>query len=489
MKKTHFLSAIFVLIAFTLTACVSTKTTEESVEQTEEIETVEETPKTTKEKIKEPEPAPAPEPEDPPNIKFAKMLQKELEAQNIKGAISLFEQIPEELKDDIELKLLLGALYYSDSQFENAINVANEVLTVNAENMDALELISMCNHAMGDKKSYQATSKRILEVDPYNVSANIQKAQDLVLNKKYKLARDAYKKALKGDSSNEDALFGYAQTSYYIGDSKNSQAALQKLIELNPENPQANAYLGKLAAEEENYLKAAKFVQKAIDNDPTNYDYYLDLGNYLRYQGKFDQATEAWQKATELDPTYFLAYTYLAGIYDEQNRFDKALENYHMVIETNPKYYYAYEETAILEYHMGNWENAIKYFSKAYEYSDSYAYKLMCAACYIRLGDKLKVKDILAPVLKSMANDKESLEYLMVRFYYDTYNRNAESTLTSKIAKEDNSNKRGKMLFYMGLYYELAGAKELANEYYAKVTSMQAPMFFEYRIAEWSLES
>lgn len=467
MKKIKFISAIFCRTVLLLTSCGSTP-----VVETEE-------------------PSQAPEvtvtqPEDPPNVKFAKALQTELENQNIKGAIALFEQIPEELKDDIELKMLLGALYYSDSQFDNAIAVAEEVLLIDSANMDALELISLCNRAKGDKKSYQETSKRILAADPNNPSANIQKAEDLVLNKKYKQAREAYKKALKGDQSNEDARFGYAQTSYYIGDMKAATDVFNLMIDKEPGNPRANAYLGKIAAESENYKKAAEYVEIAIQNDPYNYDYYLDYGNYLRYLGRFDDATKAWQKATQIDPDYFLAYAYLAGIYDERNMFDKALENYHMVIQTNPKYYYAYEETAILEYHAGNYENAISYFSKAYEYSDSFAYKLMCAACYIKMGQKLKVKDLLAPLMKTL--DRESLEYNMVRFYYDNYSRNAETSLTQKIAKEDNSTKRGKMLFYMGLYYELQGADTLANEYYAKVTSMQAPMFFEYRIAEWGLQ-
>ena len=43
------------------------------------------------------------------------------------------------------------------------------------------------------------------------------------------------------------------------------------------------------------------------------------------------------------------------------------------------------------------------------------------------------------------------------------------------------------MLFYMGQYYEINGFDEMAKEYYAKVTAMQAPMFFEYRLAEWGL--
>ncbi len=83
--------------------------------------------------------------------------------------------------------------------------------------------------------------------------------------------------------------------------------------------------------------------------------------------------------------------------------------------------------------------------------------------------------------------DRESTEYNMARLFVDNYSKNAESTLINKINKEDNSNKRGKMLFYMGLFYEVNGFMESAREYYSKVTAMQAPMFFEYRIAEWGL--
>lgn len=426
------------------------------------------------------------EPDDPPNIKFVKQLQALLEKDDIKGAIAHFADIPSSLKDDIELKNLLGALYYSDTQYDNAISTANEILAIEPENMDALELISLCTKAKGDKKAYKEASDKILAVDPYNPAVNIQKAEEYAIGKKYKLARDSYKKALKGDPDNTDALFGYAQMSYYTDDIKTAQETFQQILNKDPENAAALAYMGKLAYEDENYLRATKFVQEAIKYDSTNYDYWMDYGTYLRYQGKFEDAAKAWKKAAELDPSYFLAYAYLAGNYDDLGKWDEALENYHKVIDTNPKYFYAYESTAILEYRAKNYENAIQYFSKTYEFSPSYSYTLMIAACYFKLNKPLEAKKVLAAQLKKL--DSNSTEYALVRFYNDNYNRNAESNLIQKITKETNSNNRGKMLFYMGLYYELNKAEELANEYYAKVTSMKAPMFFEYRIAEWGLQ-
>ncbi len=425
------------------------------------------------------------EPEDPPNVKFVKQLQALLEKGDTQGAIDHFEQIPSSLKNDLELKNLLGALYYSDAQYDNAVTTANEILTVDPENMDALELISMCTKAKGDKKAYKEAADKILSADPYNPAVNIQKAEDYVLNKKYKLAKDSYKKALRGDPENQDALFGYAQMSYYTNDIKAASETFLKILDKDPENPAALAYMGKLAYEEDNYLRASKFITQAIKQDPNNYDYWMDYGTYLRYQGKFEEAANAWKKAAELDPSYFLAYAYLAGNYDDLGKWDEALENYHKVIETNPKYFYAYESTAILEFRAKNYENAIKYFSKTYEFSPSYSYSLMIAACWYKLNKPQEAKKVLTAQLKKL--DSTSTEYSLVRFFNDNYNRNAENTLIQKITKETNSNNRGKMLFYMGLYYELNKADDLSKEYYAKVTSMKAPMFFEYRIAEWGL--
>lgn len=454
--------------AFFVTGCATTPAAE-----------TEAAPEVTKKETKKKEP------EDPPNVKFVKQLQALLAKGDTKGAIAHFDSIPSSLKNDLELKNLLGALYYSDTQYDNAITVANEILEIDSKKMDALELISMCTKAKGDKKAYKEATDRILATDPYNASVNIQKAEEYAVNKKYKLARDSYKKALRGEPENTDALFGYAQMSYYTDDIKAASENFQKILDKEPENAAALAYMGKLACEDQNYLRAAKFAQEALKYDATNYDYWMDYGTYLRYQGKFDDAAKAWNKAVELDPTYFLAYAYLAGNYDDLGKWDLALENYHKVIETNPKYFYAYESTAILEYHAKNYENAIKYFTKAYEYSSSYAYTLMIAACWFKLNKPLEAKKVLTAQLKKL--DSNSNEYALVRFYNDAYNRNAESNLVQKIAKETNSNNRGKMLFYLGLYYELNNAEELANEYYAKVTNMKAPMFFEYRIAEWGL--
>ena len=468
------------LAASIFASCTTTK-----VDQTEETTVEKKVEKQSKKEAKKVEKKKE-EPKDPPNIAFAKKLQSYLDKNQIKEAIDLFQSLPKELEKDIDFKILLASLYISDKQYDQAIEVANFILQIEPENIDAYELISLALEGKGDKAAQKANADKILEIDPYNVTVNIQKAEDYAMNKKYKLSKQSYKKALKNEPQNVDALFGYAQMSFYTDDLKEAEKSLNSILQLEPKNSLALAYMGKLAADSENFLRATKYVKEALKYDPTNYDYYLDLGTYYRFQGKYSDAAAAWNKAVEIDPTYFLAYAYLAGSYDEQNDFTSALQNYHKVIETNPKYFYAYESTAILEYHLGNWEASRKYFAEAYKYNKSVSYQLMIAATYFKEKNAFKAKEVLKPLLKTL--NKDSLEYAMVRFYHDTYSFNAENSLVGKVTKEQNRTQRGKMLFYMGLYYELNGFSEKAIEYYTKVKSMNAPLFFEYRIAEWGLQ-
>ena len=419
-------------------------------------------------------------------VTFVMKLQDELGTGDMEGAIALFQEIPEELQNDIGLKGLLGALEYSSGDYTSAIKVANDILAVDKNNMEGLELLYKCYKAKKNRKAFTEIENKILSLDPYNPTVNIQKAEENVLYKKWKLARNYYDKALRGDDTNVDANFGYAKMSYYLNDIKTTKEYLNKVIELDPYFSDAYSYFGKLEYEEENYQEAVEYTIQAIKLYPDNYDYILDLGTYYSKMGKNEEALQAWTKATEIKPDYFLAYAYLAGLYDFIGNFDKALENYHKVIETNPKYYYAYESTAILEYHAEHYENAIYYFNKAYEYNDSYSYTLMIAACYFKLKKPLEAKKVLAAQMKKLNN--KSTEYDLVRFFHDTYNRNAEQNLMRKIKAEDNRNTRCKMLFYMGLYNELYGSDVLAAEYYSQAVDIQAPMFFEYRLAEWGLK-
>ena len=418
---------------------------------------------------------------------FAKNLQAALQNGSLEDALALFDGIPASLASNADLQKLRASLLISAERHADAQKLLADLEQKNSGDIEIKELKMILAKASGNEGAKSAAIKEIIAIDPTNPSANIALGEEKVLRKKYKEARGYYMTALKGDQNNQDALFGYGQTSYYLNKIDDARKAFNKILRLDPNSAVAYAYIAKLHAEDENYKLAEESVVKAIELNPTAYDYYMDWGTYSRMRGKFQQAEKAWTQAIKIDPSYFLAYAYRGGLYDEQNMYAKALDDYRMVIKTNPKYFYAYESLGILAWHEGNYAEARASFEKAFSYyPQSISYPLIIAACMYKSNRAFEVKPFLQKVMKNYA-DHESLEYLMLRLYHDLGPSNAENLITQKIIKEDNSTKKGKMTFYMGLYDEIKGHTELARKMFNEVAALQSPMFFEFRLAEWKV--
>lgn len=418
---------------------------------------------------------------------FVSNLQQVINTKGIPDALLLFDTMDEELKEDFDLMLIKASLLISSSKYAEAKKVVEVLLKKNPGSIDALELNVWIAKGLNDKKAKDAAIKLLLEKDESNPLANIELARSQSESKNYSNAIKYYKKVLMNDATNIDALFGLGQASYFAERDKDCKDALNRILDIDPNNAGANLYLGKLYFANDIYSKAVVYFEKAVAADSESYDSLLDYGMCLKMLRRYDEAKAAWNKAIALNPKYFLAYAYMAGLCDELNEYAAAIENYKKVTETNPEYYYAYESIGILALREANYLEAGKAFEKAYSYNkENISYPLMISACLLRMGKDFESKQFLEKIMKAMA-DKKSLEFNMVRLYHDRGPSNAESSMVMKIPEETNSTKRGKMLYYFGLYFDIAGKPDIARDYYAKVAEMQAPLFFEYRLAEWGI--
>lgn len=424
--------------------------------------------------------------EELPSVTFAKSLKERLSGGDVSGAIDCFETMPEALEGDVDLQVLHASLLLSSGRSAEAGALGDKLLAKYGPNIDVLELNATIAAANGDSKKQEAILTQILKADPYNVSANVQKGGIEAARHKYRMAYNYYQKALQGDGNNTDALFGSGQMAYYNGSLYESEKYFKTILEKDAANDAALSYMGKLAAESENYLRAAKYAEMAIAQNPSNYGHQIDYGKYLRSLGRYDEADAAWTRAIEINSDYFLAYTYRASLRQERKQYKDALSDFYNVVRTNPQYYYAFEEIGMLEWQAGRMEKCRAAFTKALEASkDNWSYELMIAATYIKQNKMAEMKKYLAPCMKNM--DKTSEEYLMLRLYNDQGTINAEVQLKNKISKVEKTSKRGKLLYYMALYYDMRGNNNIASDFYTQVLSMQAPMFFEYQMAEWGM--
>ncbi len=422
--------------------------------------------------------------DDSYNVEFASNLQEILENDSMEKALALFEDIPPEHSDDAELNYLHASLLISSGQLDKANEIVVSMQESDPDNTDLLFLNALILKQRGDTRGSKALIQEILKKDPTNVDANIEMANTFMINKNFRSANRYFAQALNESPEDSAALFGYSMTSWYLENDEIALQSLSKLVELEPENSIAWAYLAKFSADKGKYNEAVESIEKAIELDTNYYYHWLDLGSYYRNLNEPEKAEKAWTQAIEIDPEYFLGYAYRGGIRDEMRNYNGALADYQNVIKYNPEYYFAYETSALLYWREERWVDARNSFLMALDANkNNISYALMVSATYQKEGKIVENKDFLAQVMKTM--DKSSLDYLVVRLYYDGL---GDSSVLNKVVNTSSNTERGRMLFYMALFYELHGHTTLANKYYLEITDIEAPMFFEYRMSEWAVE-
>lgn len=460
----------------------SVETESEKEKTTEKVGEIEESKKADKSEKKEKEP----EVFTPEN--FAGKLQSSLEEKSVEDTLKMFEEVPEEYKEDFSINYMHASLLISNGTVEEALEVSKKLEAKDPNNVDVLFLNSMIAKKSGDTKTQTELLNKIIALEPNNTDALLELAHQQMRKDKpnYKQARILYEKSLKADENQLEAWFGYGQASYYLRKDAEAEVAFNKILEKASDFSMAYAYLGKLSAEKEKYIEATKYIEKAISIDGNYYDYWVDYGLYLRFRGKLQEAEKAWSKAIEINDQYFLGYVYRASLYDELKQYDKSLHDYRKVMELNPDYHYARENIGMLEFKNGNWAEARNHFFAALnatpQNKGNLSYKLMIAATYNIEKNKLDGKKFLEAQMRNM--DRTSAEYYILRLYLDGI---APSGVDLKIRKLQSVSTKGKLLFYLGLFYDINGNDEMAKKYYTEVHDMQAPMFFEYQLNDWLL--
>ncbi len=464
MKKSFGIFIVAAMICAGLISCASTPKTDSGVN--ESVEKTEQKPK---------------------KKEFTKAgFMEDLDAalkDSPEAALALYDKIPSQYADDFDLLFLKAAICVSAKDLAQAKELCALLSERDPNNTDVMQLAATIARMEGNKAERQKQLNAMLAKDKYAVGANIEFGQDAVLQKNYRNAKTYYTRALAKEPYNREALFGMGQVNYYLEQDDLAKDYFNRILEKHPDYAPAYSYLGKLASADNEYLIASRYAKKALDLDPENYEYNMEYGMAERYLGHFDSAIEAWTKAISIEPDYFLAYAYRAGLYDEESIFDKALADYKMVIKLNPEYYYAYEAMGILALHERDFTNARIAFSKCREKNlENISYPLMITYCYYMEGNKVEAKNYSDKILRKM--NRNSIEYAMLRLFHD---ERGELPMPQRIAQVTNSNLRGKMYYYLALFYDMFGHDDFAKEYYTKVISMNSPMYFEYRLAEWRI--
>jgi len=144
------------------------------------------------------------------------------------------------------------------------------------------------------------------------------------------------------------------------GDIQQAKTQYQRILQVEPVQPEALHGLGLIAFQLKKYDIAGDFIGKAIENKPTVPQFHYNLGLVFIALKSHEKAIQAFEKAIKLKPDYADAYYNLALVLKEQRQFDDAVKNFKMAIQLAPDDAYAY-------YNLGNTYEALDRYEAAVE--------------------------------------------------------------------------------------------------------------------------
>lgn len=196
----------------------------------------------------------------------------------------------------------------------------------------------------------------------------LEKAEILLKNQDYILARNLYSYLLKKDIKNALGLKGLGICLFNLGDLNAAKKCFKALIEVH-NNPEGQALLGICFIKEGNDLAAFESFNKV--KDPTKlstdlrFNFHKEFGNALTRMDRLNEASECYQQALSLNPRSHTILINLGTLEIQRKRFEKATKYFQQAIDFCPTASKAFCGIGIIAQMTQENEIAQLYFNKA----------------------------------------------------------------------------------------------------------------------------
>lgn len=279
-------------------------------------------------------------------LKFMPILLKgyyQVQTRGLSQAVDVYIQAIEQAPGFVPLYCLLGDIYRSIGQFDDAITEYKMAIWLDSLNIPAYRHLCQTYEEQGDYDSAIEVYQKLITILPNMPEFHSNLANIFYLKGEVDEAISHYQAAITLNPSRQWTSI-IAQTLGFVfqENSKDLDAAIsayQSAYLLTPEDIDIYINLGSAFYDKEDYNNALTVYRNALELDPTNAKIHCNLGFLHWGKGDTDEAIKEYELAIEYDKTYDIAYNNLGVIYlDDLGRIKTAVELFTKSIEYNPNY-------------------------------------------------------------------------------------------------------------------------------------------------------
>jgi len=138
----------------------------------------------------------------------------------------------------------------------------------------------------------------------------------------------------------------------------------RRVLEMNPDHPQALHYAGVLAHQQGRNDEAVALVERSLALAPDQADWYSNQGIIFQSSGELNRAIDAYRRAIAIDATHANAHSNLGVLLRAAGQTAEAEAAYRTAIQLNPDHIDAYTNLGILLGALSRTEEAAACYCK-----------------------------------------------------------------------------------------------------------------------------
>lgn len=274
-----------------------------------------------------------------------------------------------------ELRIRKSQVLIRKKKYDEAIALLDEIQSVETGNPDIFLLKA---EVYSDKGEFRNAVDCYLEalnyLDPEEHDyVYIDIANEYQNNGHFGEAIKSLKKAIRVNNYNDMAyleLLFCCQVCSLEEKEKTAQF-LESLIDSDPYNHLAWAYLGILLVELKQYEKAIEAFDFSITANENYIEGYLHKGETLMELERYEEAAEVYKEVLNREEPSAGLYFALGECFEHMREFDSAIHYYKQAIAKEPDYSDAFMGIGVVLDQMGRSSEALPYLETAFKHDDT----------------------------------------------------------------------------------------------------------------------
>ncbi len=269
-------------------------------------------------------------------------------------AISEYEEALKESPNSPDrpaISLNLALAYYKMGRYEPAAERLASVHRVMPANEQATLLLGDCYLRLGENGKVIGLLQPLAEKEPDSMAVAYMLGTALIRDKRPAEGQVLVERILRnGDSAEARLLMG--MTKMGALDFAGARADLERAVQLNPKLPDVYSYYGSALMSTGDTPKAAEAFHKELESNPNDFNANLYLGVLAKQDQDYRTALGYFERALQLRPGDIAVKYQIATIDAADGRAEKAREELEAIVKQAPEFTEAHVTLATVYYKL-----------------------------------------------------------------------------------------------------------------------------------------